>query len=497
MDAIPIAIFWALLIWGLFSRGPLLLFVFFGTWSFGAFAAIPTAVTAGVTLTPMWITPVFIFLKIVLEEGPERVTRALLDPRKIGLLTFCGIYAVISAMFFPKLFAGAVDVFPMRIELEMETRPVPLVPTTANLTQTLYFLITIITCAASYFLCLRPNKLRQSLNAMLFGGVLIIITGVLDWVTGMTGTGQILEPFRTASYSLMTNAEMLNAKRIVGLHPEASAYAGTAVGFLAPLLFMRNAFRNRLTRDVWVPLVCTLLVGMVVMSTSSSGYVALIVLGATAVAHWGWIARQNKDSATTSVIVVYAGAVALLALVALRPEILNLPMDYFNEVVLRKRSSSSYAGRSMWNEVSLKAFAETWGLGVGLGGARASSWPVSVLANIGAVGAALMVGFISHVLLGRSRAPSPTERIMTVGIKFSFVPGLIVGALAQTSANIGLANAWMFGIVGALCWAPMHQILVAPQSAARFHKQEPQRQRARERALGRAALDPPPGQTPS
>jgi hypothetical protein len=482
-----------LLLWGLVSRGPLLLYVFFGTWSFGAFAAIPTELTAGVTLTPAWIASVFIFGKIVLEEGPERVVRALLDPKKLGLLTFCGIYAVISAVFFPKLFAGTIDVFPMRLDLEMENRPVPLVPTTANLTQTLYFLITVVTCAASYFLCLRPNMLKHSINAMLFGGVVAIITGVLDWATGLTGTGALLEPFRTASYSLMTNAEMLNTKRIVGLTPEASAYAGTTLGFLGPLLFLRNAYQTRLTRDVWVPLVCVLLTGMVMMSTSSSGYVGLIVLAATAAAHWAWIAQQNRGSATTAVVVVYGGAVAMLALIAMRPEILDVPIEFFNEVVLRKTSSSSFAGRSLWNEVSMRAFFESWGLGVGLGGARASSWPVSVLANIGLVGAALLVAFLVHIGLGRTVSPTPTNRIMTMGIKFSFLPGLIVGALVQTSVNIGLANAWMFGIVGALCWAPMHHSLVAPHSAARLHKQNPQKLRARQRALGAATGQPSAG----
>lgn len=491
----PIAIFWILLVAGLVSRGPLLLYVFFGAWAFGAFAAIPTELTAGVTLTPAWIAAVCIFGKIVLEEGPETVLRTLFDVRKVGLLTYCAIYGIISAFLFPRLFEGIVEVIPMRVGPMQKATG--LTPTTANVTQTVYFLITVMTCAAAYLLCLRPNKLHQSINAMLFGGVVVIITGIADWATALAGVSNLLAPFRTATYSLLTDAEVLNAKRIVGLTPEASSFAGISLTFLAPILFLRNAYRTQFTRNVTVPVVVALLILMIYMSTSSSGFVGMIVLLLTAGAHWAWMATRGRGEATTALVVAYGGVVALLALIAIHPSLLELPVNLFTEVVLRKTTTSSFTERSMWNEVSLDAFVDSWGLGAGLGSARASSWPVSVLANIGVPGAVLLSAFLLHIAKARPLRPTDFNEIMTVGIKFGFVPGLVMMSMTQTSVNIGLSSAWVFGIIGALCWRPVRSSLVAPHSVARFHKAKPQQARARARALGlRASSDAAPGEAP-
>lgn len=477
----PIAIFWVLLIMGLFSRGPMLLYIFFGAWSFAAFAAIPPALTGGVTLTPAWIAAVFIFIKIVLEEGPERVIRTMFDVRRVGLLTLCGIYGVISALLFPRLFAGVVDVIPMRVTILQ--RPVGLGPTTANLTQTLYFLITVTTCTACYLLCLRPNKLQQSANALLFGGAVVVFTGLLDWITGLVGAANLLAPFRTATYSLLTDTEVMNARRIVGLTPEASSFAAAGISFLAPILFLRNIYATAFTRNVTVPLVVVLLGVMVVISTSSSGYVGLVVMLLVAGAHWVWMATRSRGAPASALVVFYSGIIALLSLIAIWPQTLEWPIQMFSETVLKKTGTSSYTERTMWNDVSLKAFVDTWGLGAGLGSARASSWPVSVLSNIGVPGSLLLAGFLLHIARARPMVPSEYNDTLSVGIKFGLVPTLIVGSLVGTSANIGLLNAWMFGIVGVLCWPPVQSSLVAPRSLAALHRGKPQRERARARAL--------------
>jgi hypothetical protein len=63
-------------------------------------------------------------------------------------------------------------------------------------------------------------------------------------------------------------------------------------------------------------------------------------------------------------------------------------------MVLKKTESSSFDERSMWTIVSLRALIDTFGIGVGLGGTRASNSLVAVASNVGLVGVFLYIGII-------------------------------------------------------------------------------------------------------
>lgn len=68
-EAIPIALFWALALWGAFGKSHVLLYLFFGSMSFGAFAVIPTELTGGLTLTPTPMLALLIIMRSMLAEG--------------------------------------------------------------------------------------------------------------------------------------------------------------------------------------------------------------------------------------------------------------------------------------------------------------------------------------------------------------------------------------------------------------------------------------------
>ena len=69
MEAIPIAVFWVIVVWTLFQEKQVLLYLLFASMSFGSFAAIPTEVTGGLTLTP---TPLVAMALIARELGSMR-----------------------------------------------------------------------------------------------------------------------------------------------------------------------------------------------------------------------------------------------------------------------------------------------------------------------------------------------------------------------------------------------------------------------------------------
>jgi hypothetical protein len=56
----------------------------------------------------------------------------------------------------------------------------------------------------------------------------------------------------------------------------------------------------------------------------------------------------------------------------------------------------------MWNAQSIQNFLDTFGVGVGLGSTRSSSWPISVIAQLGVIGGvafAIAVGALAMGLL--------------------------------------------------------------------------------------------------
>jgi hypothetical protein len=88
---------------------------------------------------------------------------------------------------------------------------------------------------------------------------------------------------------------------------------------------------------------------------------------------------------------------ALTALV-LELQIVTTVATFIDQTVLSKLESESGQERGTWNQTAWTNFLETYGLGTGLGSARASSFVLVVLSNVGVLGAVLFGGFLWSVL---------------------------------------------------------------------------------------------------
>ena len=78
-----------------------------------------------------------------------------------------------------------------------------------------------------------------------------VFTGALDLASHYLPLQPVLEVFRTATYALLTDVAILDAKRVVGLMPEASSFGGLALAFLASLYFFRRAMPPGRARGAW------------------------------------------------------------------------------------------------------------------------------------------------------------------------------------------------------------------------------------------------------
>ena len=469
MDAIPIAVFWSVALWAFLQRRQALLYLFFGSMAFGSFAAIPTGLTGGLTLTP---TPIVAALLIARQfnrtRGLSRALDAAMRPAALAALFLFWLVAGMATLFMPRFFAGQVMVISLALG-----QPALLGPTTQNIAQFLYLSISVLLVFALSQTLRDPAMRRHAMGALCLGAAMTAATGLLDLASSSAPLGPLLEVFRTASYALLTEDEILGGKRVVGLMPEASAFGGLAVYFLAALYFFRRVMAPGFLRERIVPALIVLLALLAWMSTSSAAYVALGVFCTAAVVEWSWrllLSGRNPylRRGLAREFCIGSGAACLLLVITLAsPRILGPALEVLDLMVFQKTASSSFEERSMWTQVSWEALVATHGLGVGAGGTRASNFAVALASNVGLLGAALYLVFLVQIMLLRKARRSDLQgQALLSAIRFSFIAPLCAALLVGTTPDFGLFNAFLFALAAAVSDARPHSPKHAPRRLA-------------------------------
>jgi hypothetical protein len=435
---------------GLLSSRPILFYSFFAAGAFGSLSILPTDSIGGMTLLPQPIFALALLAKTISEPGaiPQGL-RLVDDWGKLGLLFAFLAAGIVITMIAPKLFVGQIIITPMRLTGTTDLETDVLVPNSANMTQLAYLTLSILTALTFAILAKHADFLKRLPLALLIGGIVLFLTGVADWVAGSSGA---LEPFRNASYALLTNAEVLDMKRVVGLMPEASAFGPACVAMAAFLIFLRAAMPGC---GLGMPMLVTgyLLLGMAVMSTSSTAYVALAVFGAIYGASLllRGVAPARQPGAASSFglellvigLLFIAGIIALFAVHGLTDTISNL----LNDIIFQKGQSASYYGRKSWTDTSLGAFFASYGLGVGIGSTRTSSWAVAVLSSTGIIGTALLAAFFVRLFITRAKDPDSPAASTITALKLALPCALAPMAISGTMVDFGSGVAAIFGIV--------------------------------------------------
>lgn len=461
MNAAPIVLFWILAIWAMASRPPFALYLFFAVMPFGACAAIPTNVTGGLTLVAAPIVALIIVAKAFLDrEGPASfLTLALLPNRLLCLFAFW-IVVTVTTLFMPRLFAGDILVVPVRGIL---STPAPLHPSTQNLSQWVYMSISVFTVFALARL-LQAFAMRQhALQAICLGAGILIATGLVDFASQYVPLGPVLAPFRTASYALATEVEVLGSKRVVGLMPEASAFGNYCLGFLCALHFYRRAIANQSLRERICPILLGLLLILCWQSKSSATYVGLALF--FAMAGLEWLLRANierngapiyKQGLLGELSVVMIVLIAIMLTLLFNPGLLDPILAMIDRMVLQKTSSLSYEERGMWRVIALSSVSESYGFGIGLGSTRSSSSLVAILSASGILGALLFYAFAAQSFFRSPRYATVESRIVMSAFRFSYVP-MIAVSLMIADANFEPLTGFGFGIAAALSIALSRQ----------------------------------------
>ena len=420
--------------------------IFIALTVFGSAAAI---LAGSASIQPAHLFLIFFIFATLPWQLNANVALTTLRLGQPGFWLACFVfYGALSGFFMPRLLAGATQIIPVGSSEYPETGgTVPLGPLSSNFTQAVYLTADLL----CFLVILTVASTKRGFAAVVAGliayGVANVVMALLDLATGATGTQSLLSFMRNAQYTFHDSESIAGMKRIVGSFPEASAFAAMTLGifgFTSTLWICGRKVR-------WTGPLSFLSLVFILLSTSSTGLVATplcaVVLYFTALARCG-IGKHRRRS---TVVVLFLPQILILAgiTVVLNKGLYDTLYNYADLLILSKSTTPSGMERASWNAYGIQNFVDSWGLGVGLGTSRTSSFPIAVLSNVGIPGALFFLLFV-YSSIGKKRG---IERTAASDIRLAARTGclfLLIGAtVAGAMVDLGLLFFVMAGLASA------------------------------------------------
>lgn len=361
---------------------------------FGGSAAMVLSALGNSSIPPVQFALLFVCLRILMPSGgyAGAVPDALRANLTLVLFSLWGIAGAIAA---PRIFAGAIEVAPMRFDDARSLfDAVPLEPTAQNVTSAVYLFGALLLAVAAHVAC----RFRGGAQALVGAGVAIAwvhaITGIVGALTRGTPVELVFELFRNGSYAQLDQSYQ-GFTRINGLFPEASAFASFGLAW-----FYFNCecwYRSILPRATGR---AALALGLTLFfSTSSTAYIGLSLYLMVFLAR-ALLLPHAADGARLSqagLAAVAAVSLACLAM-ALIPRLPAAVWDMILHMTVDKEDSDSGRQRLFWAMQGWKAFLASGGLGIGAGSFRSSSLLMAILGSMGVVGIMTFAAYVWQVL---------------------------------------------------------------------------------------------------
>lgn len=359
----------------------------------------------------------------------------------VGFIAYC----VVSGILFPRLFAGETVVIPQA------GRAVVLGPGQSSMVQLAYLLI-----AFYLYLALRQTMLRRGLEFLvvamlvqisLFGGY-----GLIQAMAGLAGV-----PLSTSwivnnqGYALLTQVEVAGFTRVTSVFVEASSYAGWASGALA---FCYGLYINRVLPRFTLPLIILIATTMI-LSTSSTAYVGLLVIGVAATLYAFLDSDRGRHERGFLIVLGggFAAAAALMLVFSAQDGLLASLRGMIEEMTIRKGQSNSGLERAQWSQSALQNAFDTGLLGVGYGAARSSGLFYQIIGTVGVPGLILFLLVVARLAQRMFNRPRTGEGSVVCAGAFALC--CLLGTQSVAGNDLALSNT--FWIYAALAAAPLAQ----------------------------------------
>ena len=338
--------------------------------------------------------------------------RRLLVPQHLRwplgfLLAYMGV-AALGALVLPMWFEG----MPVNLLVEMDAinKLTPLRATLSNLVQTLNLVVHVAVLLFLLQAVQRPGGSRGIKAGVVGALVLVLAIGFYEQWAQFNGTTG-LTPFlaNNQGYSQAPVAEKVLWSRI-GLPFSEPSYASTylsatTVGIWAVVLMGRGWW--------WAWLAAVLSTMGLLNSMGSTG---LAATGVAMAAMCLWILGNALRPTTGLGLRLRAAVLGVMLLLAstwgakiynqsaIKPDVDGLVGHY---IVYKAKVQDGV--RELSNKRALEIVQETYGLGVGMGSNRASSFMASLVSNTGVLGALLFCSMLASLLWRYIKAPQLTD----------------------------------------------------------------------------------------
>ena len=446
--SIPALIFWLVIVCSFWVRPGTVLVLLLASIPFASLSLLPPEIIGGMSLLPQMMFAVVLIFKVVVPHVVTLTPKFInaLQLRRLGYLALFLLTGIIVTLIMPRLFLGQVVVFPMKYSYMADL----LGPRQENFTQSGYIVLSVMTAFAVFFMADEPGFTGSLLKALLAGGMVCIVTGLIDVAAASAGMESLLMPFRNAQYGYLFNSSVAGARRVVGFTPEASAYGPICVEFAAATGLLRTLYAEGPQRML-ATIVAISLVVMALLSTSSTAYGGLAVLVLVYAGNWirraAFSSPLGQSGLMGELLVGLGAIIALLFVLVAQADVLNPLLNLIDELIFNKPLSGSFYERSNWNTTAWNTVASTWGLGIGFGSARTSSWFAAVISNTGLIGAAFLGVFLVQTFARRSISRTPLSAELLSALKLSLVPALAMAGVDSPGPDFGI---WMGVIFGAI-----------------------------------------------
>ena len=425
------AIFLPICLWCWRTPARLLELVLLGS----VFSAAAVLVFGGYGVTPALIPAAlfigFFLLKLVLggHYPGEKMVLGVMMP---FILVVLG--ALISSYLMPRLFEDDVLVWPQKFTGFFALTP--LAPNSGNYTQDMYLLINAsLAISASIYLTRSGFDLHRLLNIYFISGLMVVVISVWQFLGNNWNVWFPTDFFLSnPGWAQLSEESIGELTRLSGPFSEPAALAGYLCGSVSAAGWViLNGSKGILPRLLFVSGL-----GIILLSTSTTGYVGLVLLG-TFLLVYTIVTGSPALRLRVIVGLVGAGAVVALCVVSIpvvAPGVATNAENILN-ATLTKQQSSSYNDRTMADRDSFQEMLETDGLGVGWGSNRSSSLGPGLCASVGIWGIAGLLWFAAavlvHVRAAHRVATSQAQRMVMHGCSASIIGGLTGAFVAGPS----------------------------------------------------------------
>ena len=354
-------------------------------------AALTMPALGGSSVPPAAFALVFMCLRMFMPGSGQAaaVGRALRDNLFLGLYVLYGIIVAIGG---PRLFAGDVHVVPLRFtSLRFLLQTVPLEPTPQNITATVYMVGTFLASVAAHVVMQDDRAPLKFVKVGVIMAWLHIFFGVTGAVFHSTAYSDLLMLMRNGNYAQL-DQQVGGMSRISGIFPEPSGYATFAfIYFVFTFECWYRAVLPRLTGLVAIAMMITL-----IFTTSSTAYIGLGAYGTIFALRILFLpAGAPQDKLIMILAGLFLAFVIICATALLVPSFANTFVDILLQATVQKQNSDSGMQRAFWARIGWDAFKASYGLGIGPGSFRSSSFVTAVIGSVGALGSAF---FLAHLL---------------------------------------------------------------------------------------------------